>query len=330
MAKNKAQQLDFLLEAGLAEPLAVSATAPTKAAAPKRNIKLDASAAALSLFLPASGKSVTAQYALLDPLLCEPSELNRRVQRLLSTDNTEVASLISSIAESGQREPVLVRKLPKGRFEVIYGTRRRFAVAHLAQTAQPDLKLKAWVLDELGDEDAKQLAIAENQFRADLSAWEVAQYLWEESIRRPEVTHEQLAQEEGMSRSLVTRYLLLAELDERFLHQLTAPSAMSLTSGLALRKLISDYGPRVMEALAQLKSEPRFSEASKLIQALKQKLQIASKPSDGKQLLTNSAGKVIGKMTPKRGKKGSYSIDIEGLSEAQAGQLKQFLQQLGA
>lgn len=324
MAKNKNQQLDFLLEAGLAEPVLVKPANP-----PKRSVA-KAETLALSLFLPATGRSVTADYALIDPALCHVSELNRRVQRLLSVDNAEVASLIGSIAESGQREPVLVRRLPKGRFEVIYGSRRRFAVAHLAQTAQPDLKLKAWVIDDLADEDAKQLAIAENQFRADLSAWEVAQYLWEESIRRPDVTHEQLAQEEGMSRSLVTRYLLLAELDERFLHQLTAPSAMSLTSGLALRKLISDYGPRVMEALSQLKAQPRFSEASKLIQALKQKLQIASKPGDGKQLLTNSAGKVVGKMTPKRSKKGSYSIDITGLNEAQAQRLKQFLEQLSS
>lgn len=322
MAKNTNQQLDFLVEAGFAEP-----RARTKSDS-KRGAKADV--AALTLFLPHSQQAVAAEFALLDPALCDASELNRRVQRFLSLDNSEVASLVQAIAETGQREPVLVRKAKGGRYEVIYGTRRRFAVAHLAAGAQPTLKLKAWVVDTLSDEDAKQLAVAENQNRADLSAWEVAHYLWEQSIQRPEITHEQLAQEEGMSRSLVTRYLLLAELDERFLHRLTAPSAMSLTSGLALRKLVAEHGSRVLQALDKLCGQPRFAEASKLIQALKQQLAIVKAPGDGKQLLTNAQGEVFGKMTPKRSKKGSYSIDVEGLSEAQALRLRQFLEQLGS
>lgn len=96
----------------------------------------------------------------IDPALIEPSPIADRLPA--SADAEE--GLRESIAEHGQRVPVLLRAAPhhKGRFVTVYGHRRIAAARSLAK------KVRAVVLD-LDDEAAFVAQGVENSQRKDLS-----------------------------------------------------------------------------------------------------------------------------------------------------------------
>ena len=276
------------------------------------------------LDLPVSKTTVECDLIEIDPRQCVASPLNKRVQSLLSMDDGAVQQLMKAIREEGQRDPVLVRQLqkPEGdkRYEVIYGTRRRYVVEQLAAAAGGGGLLKAWYSDQITDADAKRLADSENDDRQDISSWERAIYFAHLREQKPDMTLEVLAGIEGVDRTLATKYLKLAELPEPVVKLVASPTAISLRAGLDIHKALSALGPAARkQVLKEFADLPRFEDGTALLKALRVSARKPTAPSGAKQRreLVDAKGRKRVVIGAHRSNKGQYKVDLFDLSEAQ-------------
>ena len=122
-------------------------------------------------------------------------------------DPTLLAELAASLREHGVLQPVLVRPLPDGDYELIAGE-RRWQAAHQAGLATlPALVLRA------SPQRALELALVENVQRADLTPLEEAE-AYKGLMAALGLTQERLAERLGVSRVAVTNRLRLLSLTE--------------------------------------------------------------------------------------------------------------------
>ena len=158
---------------------------------------LDESAAAA-----ASGERAIAEQVLpLASIVANPRQPRRNF------DNTALAELTESVKARGVLQPILVRKLPDGRHEIVAGE-RRWRAAQAAQLHEIPV-----VIRELDDAAAFEVALVENVQRADLNPIEEA-----EGFARltADFGHSQLelGRLVGKSRSHVANLLRLLELPD--------------------------------------------------------------------------------------------------------------------
>lgn len=116
-----------------------------------------------------------------------------------------LAELAESIKEQGIMQPLLVRPLSAGRYEIIAGE-RRYRAAKLAGLAEVPVLIKT-----ADDQAAAAMALIENMQREDLNPLEEAQGL-SRLIEEFGYTHEQAAKAVGKSRSAVSNLLRLTQL----------------------------------------------------------------------------------------------------------------------
>ena len=120
-------------------------------------------------------------------------------------DEGSLYELAESIKSQGVMQPILVRPLDSGRYEIIAGE-RRFRAAKLAGLDTVPVLVKA-----VTDESAAVMALIENIQREDLNALEEAQGL-QRLVTEFKLTHEQAAQAVGRSRSAASNLLRLLNL----------------------------------------------------------------------------------------------------------------------
>ena len=120
-------------------------------------------------------------------------------------DEASLDELAQSIREHGIMQPVLVRPVDGGRFEIIAGERRWRAAQRAGLKDVPAL-VKA-----VPDQSALALALIENIQREDLNPLEQANGL-ARLIEEFGLTHDGVAKAVGRSRSAVTNLLRLREL----------------------------------------------------------------------------------------------------------------------
>ena len=120
-------------------------------------------------------------------------------------DDASLDELAQSIKEQGVMQPVLVRPVGGGRFEIIAGERRWRAAQRAGLTDIPAL------IRPVPDQAALALALIENIQREDLNPLEEANGL-QRLIDEFGLTHEAAAKAVGRSRSAVTNLLRLREL----------------------------------------------------------------------------------------------------------------------
>ncbi|HZQ62948.1 MAG TPA: ParB/RepB/Spo0J family partition protein [Casimicrobiaceae bacterium] len=120
-------------------------------------------------------------------------------------DDASLDELAHSIREQGLMQPVLVRPVGSGRFEIIAGERRWRAAQRAGLTEIPAL------VRPVPDQAALALALVENIQREDLNPLEEANGL-QRLIDEFGLTHEAAAKAVGRSRSAVTNLLRLREL----------------------------------------------------------------------------------------------------------------------
>lgn len=114
--------------------------------------------------------------------------------------------LASSIRSQGIIQPIVVRPVSDNSFEIIAGE-RRWRAAQLAE-----LDLVPCIIKDVPDEAAVAIALIENIQREDLNAMEEAialQRLQDEF----ELTHQEVADAVGKSRTSITNYLRLNKLE---------------------------------------------------------------------------------------------------------------------
>ena len=122
-------------------------------------------------------------------------------------DEGSLYELAESIKAQGIMQPILVRPVGSGRFEIIAGERRTRA-AKLAGLDEVPVLVK-----DVPDESAAAMALIENIQREDLNPLEEAQGI-ARLVNEFHLTHEQAAQAVGRSRSAASNLLRLLNLAE--------------------------------------------------------------------------------------------------------------------
>jgi ParB family chromosome partitioning protein len=115
--------------------------------------------------------------------------------------------LQASIDSHGVLEPLLVRPIENGRYELVSGERRFHAAMAVGLAEVPCIELR------VNDQQALEIALIENLQRKDLTAFEEAEG-YRTLITKYDYTHEQVAQAVGRSRVTVTETLRLLQIPD--------------------------------------------------------------------------------------------------------------------
>ncbi|MBK1711621.1 ParB/RepB/Spo0J family partition protein [Rubrivivax gelatinosus] len=179
-----------------------------------------------------------------------------RYQPRTRMDEGSLYELAESIKSQGVMQPILVRPVGPGRWEIIAGE-RRFRAARLAGLDTVPVLVKP-----VPDEAAAVMALIENIQREDLNALEEAQGL-QRLIHEFGLTHEQAAQAVGRSRSAASNLLRLLNLAPPVQQMLLAGD---LDMGHARALLALEAAPQVMAAHEISSRKLSVREAEKLVQ----------------------------------------------------------------
>lgn len=130
-----------------------------------------------------------------------------RFQPRRDFDPASLQELADSITSQGVVQPIVVRPINGGRFEIIAGE-RRWRASQLA--GKRDIPV---VIRDVDDQSAMAMALIENIQREDLNAVEEASAL-HRLLNEFGLTHQQVAEAVGKSRATVTNLIRLLELND--------------------------------------------------------------------------------------------------------------------
>lgn len=159
----------------------------------------------LGALIPTEGAASTSGVtAGLEELPISSIQANQHQPRA-TFDEDSLASLTDSVREIGVLQPVLVRPLGDGRYELIAGERRWRAARRAGLQTIPA------VVREVDDASSLEQALVENLHRQDLNPLEEAA-AYQQLIEDFGLTQEQAAKRVGKSRSAVANLLRLFQL----------------------------------------------------------------------------------------------------------------------
>ncbi len=159
----------------------------------------DLSPAILSLLSPdEKTRSATVRHLAVDHIDPNPE------QPRLALDQDALNELAASLREHGVLQPVLVRPLPAGRYQLVAGE-RRWRAAQIA-----GLETIPALVEEIDDETALEIAIIENLQREDLSPLDEAA-MYQRMTRGYGYSVRKLAQKLGKDKGYVENRLRLAD-----------------------------------------------------------------------------------------------------------------------
>jgi len=155
-------------------------------------------------------------------------------------DDDALDELAASIREVGLLQPVVVRKLGAGRYELVMGERRWRA------SQRAGLDVIPAIVRETHDDDMLRDALMENLHRQQLDPLEEAA-AYQQLLDDFGATHEQLAQKVGRSRPHISNTLRLLNLPPAVQRRVAA----GVISAGHARALLSIEDPQAQERLAQ-------------------------------------------------------------------------------
>lgn len=167
--------------------------------------------------------------------------------------------LAESIKVQGIVQPILVRELGYNRYEIIAGE-RRWRAAQLVELADVPVIVK-----EIDDRAAIAIALIENIQREDLNPMEEAEAL-KRLIDEFELTHQQVAEAVGRSRTGVTNLLRLNELGDGVKRML---AEKQLDMGHARSLLVLDTSRQVLVANKVVEGGLSVRETEKLVKSIR-------------------------------------------------------------
>ena len=177
-------------------------------------------------------------------LALDQLEHNPYQTRTLTLDPAALSELAASIKSVGVVQPIVVRPVSGGRYQVIAGERRWEASRSLGHTTIPA------IVRQVSNEQAMEMTIIENLQREDLNAMEQAR-AYERLGREFGLTQEQMAQRTGKERSSVANFMRLLKLPAA-VQTMVEKSQLSFGHAKALMPLDS---PEAMERLANRVAE---------------------------------------------------------------------------
>jgi len=183
-------------------------------------------------------------------------------------DPDSLRELADSIAAQGVIQPIVVRPVGEGRYEIVAGERRWRAAQ------QAGLQEIPVVIREVDEQTAMALALIENIQRDDLNPLEEAGAL-HRLLHDFGLTHQQVAQALGKSRTTVTNLLRLLELEDEVKGMI---ESRQLEMGHA-RALLGLKGPLQLDAARQVTSRGlSVRETEKLVRRLQGAEHATAKP----------------------------------------------------
>ena len=179
-------------------------TASTHMADPKRRAALGKGIESLLGPRPGAAQAVGAPTG--KPLEIGLDRIERNPsQTRTSFDEAKLAELAQSIVATGVVQPVVVRELPDGRYQLIMGERRWRASQMAGKATIPA------IVRQVSDEQALEMTIVENLQRADLNPMEQAR-AFDRLGREFKLTQEQMATRTGKDRASVGNFIRLLKL----------------------------------------------------------------------------------------------------------------------
>lgn len=201
----------------------------------------------------------------VDITLIEPNPDQPRT----NFNQDELNELSSSIKRDGLIQPILVRQMENGKYQIIAGE-RRWQASKLAGLTEVPIRIK-----EVDDDKALELALIENLQRSDLNPIEEA-YGYRRLMERRRMTQADVAQAMSKGRSTIANALRLLELPENaqqllFEDKISAGHAraiLSVKSKEAMESLTNkivgnNLSVREAESLARLLSNKPTKAAKK-------------------------------------------------------------------
>ncbi len=176
-------------------------------------------------------------------------------------DEAALGELADSISQHGLIQPITVRPMGDGFYQIIAGE-RRWRASRMAGLTQ----IPAHII-EADDQLAMELALVENLQREDLNPIEEAAG-YQTLIKRYGLTQEQVAKRVGRSRPAIANSLRLLNLPEKT-RELVSRGSVSFSQARALLEL--DDGEKIDEAAAIIARDGLTArEASELIKRMAQ------------------------------------------------------------
>ncbi|MDC9729368.1 MAG: ParB/RepB/Spo0J family partition protein [Methyloprofundus sp.] len=199
----------------------------------------------------------------------------------------KLQELADSIKAQGIVQPILVRELGYNRYEIIAGE-RRWRAAQLVGLVDVPVIVK-----EIDDRAAIAIALIENIQREDLNPMEEAGAL-KRLISEFELTHQQVAEAVGRSRTAVTNLLRLNDLSEEVKELLVK---RLLDMGHARALLVLDKVQQRMAADEVVKNALSVRETEKLVKSLQGESADKSPKSVGEKVYDRDALRLQSEMT---------------------------------
>ncbi len=247
-----------------------------------------------SLFVDNSVEEINASTNKLKLMEIEPNhDQPRKI-----FDEKALTELADSIAQHGVLQPLVVRPMTNGGYQLVAGE-RRWRAARIAGLSEVPVIIK-----ELTDEETIEIAMVENLQREDLNPLEEAlgySYMMQEL----NITQEEAAEKVGKSRPAIANSLRLLKLPEeiqemvknnlisaghaRALLGFAKESDMLATANLIIKE---DISVRQIEALVKLsKKAPKEPKPEKKKEKFFSEVELALKNNLGRKVKIKETGK---------------------------------------
>lgn len=251
--------------------------------------------------------SVTLKISEIEPNRSQPRK---------EFDEKALSELAESISKHGLLQPLLVRPLPLGGYQIVAGERRYRACRMVGITEVPV------IIRELGDTETMEIALIENLQREDLTPIEEA-LGYQVLIEEHGFSQEEVAQSVGKSRPAITNALRLLKLPQSILDlvsdgKISAGHARALLTledeklmqELAEEIIKKDLSVRQVEKICKQKPKPEKEETPEKKPSFYSMVELA---------LNESLGRKI-KVSKNKGKQGGI-LQIEFYSDEELTEL---------
>ncbi|MDP1896461.1 MAG: ParB/RepB/Spo0J family partition protein [Sulfurimicrobium sp.] len=224
-------------------------------------------------------------------------------------DPDSLQQLADSIRAQGVMQPVLVRPIAGGRYEIIAGE-RRWRASQLAGLTQIPA-----IIREIPDEAALAMALIENIQRENLNPLEEALGI-QRLVSEFNLTHQAAAEAVSRSRSAVTNLLRLLNLTPR-VQEMMMQNQLDMGHARALLGLTQ--AKQIDAAYEIINKGLSVREAEKLAQRLLKPVEVERhKPDSDVMRLQETLAEKLGvrvTLTTRKGGKGRLAIDYENLEQ---------------
>ncbi len=228
-------------------------------------------------------------------------------------DEDALAELADSIREHGVIQPLTVRKLSSGYYQIIAGERRWRAARLAGLTEIPAVVIEA------DDQKAAELALVENLQREDLNPMEEAAG-YQSLIQTYHMTQEEAARRVGKSRSAVANAMRLLGLQSG-VRKLVEEGSLSAGHARALLPLSPALQTKAAETVVQGQLSVRQTEvlAKKLLTEPAEEPEIPEPPkevdyaAEAQRSLASRLGRGVKIVTGR--KKGRIELEYYGLDD---------------